>query len=97
MISKEKFNECKEGLRNELTEILEAETEELEERFDDPAVSKLFNSNAVDSKSMCALSPKIEEVTGLKLKEEWIQKGGYESVDEAIDLLFVQLELQFES
>lgn len=51
----------------------------------------LWDLPTVDSKTVCKLSPIVEELTGHKLKAPWIRKGGYSSVDEAVDDLMARI------
>lgn len=38
----------------------------------------------VDSKTVCKLSPIVQELLGRRLEPSWVRKGGYQSVDAAI-------------
>jgi len=51
----------------------------------------LWDLPTVDSKTVCKLSPIVLEIAGLKLKPKWVRKGGYESVDEAVDDLMAHI------
>lgn len=53
--------------------------------------SDLWDLPTVDSKTVCKLSPIVEEMTGHKLRAPWIRKGGYSSVDEAVDDLMARI------
>ena len=44
----------------------------------------LWDLPTVDSKTVCKLSPIVLAMTGHKLEAKWVQKGGYESVAEAV-------------
>lgn len=84
----------KDSLANRLEEeILMDGDMQFEPTSDDE--SSLFATPVVDSKTIMKLSPAVEAMTGKKIKPEWIKKGGYDSVDEAIADLLKQLELDF--
>ena len=44
----------------------------------------LWDLPTVDSKTVCKLSPIVEEMTGQKLQAGWVRKGGYENIKEAV-------------
>lgn len=84
----------KDSLANRLEEeILMDGDMQFEPKSEDEA--SLFATPIVDSKTVMKLSPVVEAMTGKKIKPEWIKKGGYDSVDEAIIHLLKQLELDF--
>jgi acyl carrier protein len=92
------FLGVKATLRDSLINRLEEEIlmdgdMQFEPQNDDEA--SLFTTPIVDSKTVMKLSPAVEAMTGKKIKPEWIKKGGYESVDDAIAHLLKQLELDF--
>lgn len=74
-------------------EILMDGDMQFEPQSDDEA--NLFATPTVDSKTVMKLSPIVEAMTGKKIKPEWVKKGGYDSVDEAIIHILNQLELDF--
>lgn len=49
-----------------------------------PGDTDLLDTPEVDSKTVVQLSPIVEEQTGgIKIKPQWIRKGGYSSIQEA--------------
>lgn len=52
--------------------------------WDPEPKTDLWDLPTVDSKTVCKLSPIVQEKTGQKLDPKWVRKGGYESVDAAI-------------
>jgi len=90
----EEFSLIKSALSKRLTTQLESEAE-LDDFMDDDDESDLWDTPAVDSKSVVKLSPIVEEFTGLKIKPEWIKPGGYDTVEDAVKELIRQLELDF--
>lgn len=48
------------------------------------AGSDLWDLPTVDSKTVCKLSPIVQEELGRPLEPKWVRKGGYESVESAI-------------
>lgn len=90
----EEFSLIRDALSKRLTTQLESEAE-LDEFMDDDDDSDLWETPAVDSKSVVKLSPIVEEFTGLKIKPEWIKPGGYDTVEDAVKELIRQLELDF--
>lgn len=51
----------------------------------------LWDLPTVDSKTVCKLSPIVQEITGQKLEAKWVRKGGYESVNEAVTDLVARI------
>lgn len=47
------------------------------------ANTDIFDTPAVDSKTVIKLSDIVEKMTGHTLKPDWIKKGGYSSIEEA--------------
>lgn len=92
-ISKQEFEVIKEVLKSELIEELETEVEFAEFETDNKG---LWETPAVDSKSVVKLSPTIQKYTGSQLDPAWIKCGGYDSVVEAVEHIMEQLELEFE-
>jgi len=39
----------------------------------------------VDSKTVCKMSPTVKEVLDCSMKPKWVQKGGYGSVQKAVE------------
>ncbi|MFG6412695.1 hypothetical protein ACG02S_02165 [Roseateles sp. DC23W] len=79
----QEFEQLRPTLRARLSQALE------EEQSDDLAVPDLkdnpmWETPEVDSKSVAKLSPLVKEITGSSLRPEWIQKGGYASIFEAV-------------
>ena len=46
--------------------------------------SDLWDLPTVDSKTVCKLSPIVQEFLGRRLEPAWVRKGGYHSVEAAI-------------
>lgn len=77
------FERLRPTLRARLSQALE------EEQADDLAIPDLkdnpmWETPEVDSKSVAKLSPLVKELTGSSLRPEWIQKGGYGSISDAV-------------
>lgn len=92
------FQDIKNTLKDSLATRLEEEilmNGEVQFEPEDEDEAALFATPVVDSKTVMKLSPIVEQMTGKKIKTEWIKNGGYESVDEAIAHLLEQLELDF--
>ena len=62
------------------------------QEFLNPPEGDLWELPKVDSKTVVKLSPIVEEDTGMKIKTVWIRRGGYNSVEEAINDLMEQIE-----
>lgn len=92
-LSFEDFCKLKGTLSRQLTACLETEAEMNE--FDVEEESDLWDGPVVDSKTVVKLSPIVEEITGKKIKPEWIRSGGYNSINEAVTDLINQIELEF--
>lgn len=56
-----------------------------------PPSSDLWELPPVDSKSVAKLSPLAKERVGRRLDPRWIRKGGYPTVEAAVDDMLVQL------
>jgi hypothetical protein len=86
------FDELVARLRMRLTAALEKELRDcaLPELGKD-ADSDLWDLPTVDSKTVCKLSPVVQEVVGRSLKPSWVRKGGYKNVEEAIEHVIAQL------
>lgn len=50
---------------------------------EDAANTDIFDTPAVDSKTVIKLAGIVEAMTGHTLKPDWIKKGGYSSIQEA--------------
>ena len=75
--------EAKQGdLHSALTKGLEKEIKDC--AWQPEPNTDLWSLPTVDSKTVCKLSPIVEQMTGHKLQASWVRKGGYESVPEAI-------------
>jgi len=93
-MSLDNFYEAKDSLIKDLTEALELEIEMADFDIEEHEDEDLFDTPVVDSKAVVKLSPIVEELTGKKIKPEWIKSGGYTSVEEAIGDLVRQIELE---
>jgi hypothetical protein len=70
------------GLATALTDGLNKELKDCAWQPD--PTTDLWDLPTVDSKTVCKLSPIVEQITGHKLKPSWVRKGGYESIAEAV-------------
>lgn len=52
----------------------------------------LWDLPTVDSKTVCKLSPIVQELLGRRLEPTWVRKGGYPSVDAAIKDLVINMK-----
>ena len=95
-LSLEDFQAVKNELIARLISELELEIEMGDFELDDQE-SDIWETPMVDSKTLVKLSPIVEELTGKKIKPEWIKCGGYESVQEAVSDLVKQIELDFDN
>lgn len=85
----EEFESKRQAIESALTKGLEKELEDC--AWEPEPGTDLWDLPTVDSKTVCKLSPIVEEMTGHKLKPVWVRKGGYESVDEAIADLMARI------
>lgn len=92
-ITKPEFDKIKHALKTELTQELKNEVEFSEFETDKKG---LWDTPAVDSKSVIKVSPVVEKYTGKQLKPSWIKCGGYDSVPDAVNHIMEQLELEFD-
>jgi hypothetical protein len=46
--------------------------------------SDLWDLPTIDSKTVCKLSPIVQELLGRRLEPSWVRKGGYHSVEAAV-------------
>ena len=76
-------------LKASLTTALEKERND--SALPDEGGSDLWELPPVDSKAVAKLSPLVNKLTGWRLDPKWIRKGGYPSVEAAVDDLLVQL------
>ncbi|SRR5579862_1830764 len=81
-LSEQEFLALKAKCEPLLQEALKAELTDTTIKADPK--SDLWELPTVDSKTVCKLSPKFEELTGRKLKVKWVKKGGYDSIPEAV-------------
>jgi len=86
MLTADQFEQLLPTLIKRLTSGLENELQDcaLPELGEDPG-SDLWNLPTVDSKTVCKLSPIVQELLGRRLEPSWVRKGGYESVEAAIN------------
>lgn len=93
-ISLDELHKYKQVLIKTLSEKLEEEIEE--EQFESDEDSDLWDTPAVDSKSVFKISPLMEKQTGYKVEPDWIAPGGYDDPTQAVTALIEQLELKLE-
>ena len=74
------------GIRPVLAERLRRgiEREQQDCALPDNSNGPLWDTPAVDSKTVAKLSPVVKELTGQTLDPKWIQKGGYSTIEEAV-------------
>jgi hypothetical protein len=92
LLSEAEFEALKPKLIKRLTEALEKELADcaLPELGADPN-SDLWDLPTVDSKTVAKLSPVVKDLIGRRLHPNWIRKGGYDSVGQAIEDLIAQI------
>jgi hypothetical protein len=81
------------SLAAELTKALESEIQDcaLPELMADPSTD-LWSPPKVDSKTVVKLSPKVKELIGWSLDPAWVQKGGYPTVQHAVNHIVAQIK-----
>ena len=92
----EDFLKIKDTLSEKISSVLEEEIEMSEFETADESEEDLWDTPLVDSKSVIKLSPIVEEMTGYKIKPEWIKPGGYDSLENAVSHIVQQLELDLQ-
>jgi len=95
-ISYVEFLKIKGDLSRKITDELEIEIEMTDFETADENEEDLWETPVVDSKSVIKLSPIVEQMTGRKIKPEWIKPGGYDSLEDAVIDLVRQLELDLQ-
>lgn len=80
-----------------LPQLIERLTNDLEREQEDCALPELgsdplWDTPAVDSKTVAKLSPAVKEITGESLDPKWIQRGGYQSVEAAVTHIVSQIQ-----
>jgi hypothetical protein len=92
LLSPTEFEALKPTLIQRLTEALERELADcaLPELGSDPNTD-LWDLPEVDSKTVAKLSPVVKDLIGRRLHPKWIRKGGYASVEQAIEDLVAQI------
>ncbi len=91
-ISRKEFEKTKSKLYSDLVKALEIQALEcaIPDVGSNPATD-VFETPTVDSKTVIKLAPIVEAATGHKLKPDWIQKGGYNSIEEAAAHIVAQI------
>ena len=82
------FNALLPKLQQRLTDALSKEQQDC--ALPDP-VTDLWDFPPVDSKTVVKLSPVVKELIGHRLRPSWIHKGGYTSIQGAVQHLLVQI------
>jgi hypothetical protein len=82
------FNALLPKLRQQLTDALEKEQQDC--ALPDPTTD-LWDLPPVDSKTVVKLSPVVKTLVGHRLRPSWIRKGGYDSVEAAVNDLLAQI------
>lgn len=90
MMTPAKFWELLPTLKDRLTKDLEREQEDC--ALPDLAKDPLWDTPAVDSKTVAKLSPAVKELTGESLDPRWIQRGGYQTVEAAVTHILNQIK-----
>ncbi len=90
------FLKIKDDLSKKIKAELEIEIDMSDFETEDENDEDLWDTPLVDSKSVIKLSPIVEEITGHKIKPEWIKPGGYDSLEAAVSHLIEQLELDLQ-
>jgi MinD-like ATPase involved in chromosome partitioning or flagellar assembly len=92
-LTPQQFAELRPTLVQRLTQELERELEDcqLADLGKDPSTD-LWSPPKVDSKTVVKLSPTVSDLTGWRLKPDWIQKGGYPTVAEAVAHVVAQVQ-----
>ncbi|GEM_PF-1280536 len=90
LLSVSKFSELMPVLAERLRRGIEREQQDcaLPDLNKDP----LWDTPAVDSKTVAKLSPVVKELTGQALDPKWIQKGGYDSIEEAVSHIISKIK-----
>lgn len=86
------FNALRPKLRQRLTDALERELRDcaLPDLGSDPDTD-LWELPPVDSKTVAKLSPVVKELMGRQLHPTWIRRGGYVSIEAAVQDLLAQI------
>jgi len=86
-LSEEEFDALASTLSEKMKDALQRELDDCAlPELGGPSTSGVWDGMpTVDSKTVIRLSPIVEELIGRPLEACWVRKGGYESVDEAID------------
>lgn len=82
------FNTLAPKLRKRLTDALTKEQQDC--ALPDPTTD-LWDFPPVDSKTVVKLSPVVKELVGHRLRPSWIRKGGYASIEAAVQDLLAQI------
>jgi hypothetical protein len=88
LLALEDFNAILPTLRQRLTDALTQEQQDC--ALPDPTTD-LWDFPPVDSKTVAKLSPCIKELVGHRLRPSWIRKGGYASIETAVQDLLAQI------
>lgn len=92
LLTAAEFGAIKPKLKVRLTAGLEKErTDTALPKFGGSSTSDLWELPPVDSKSVAKLSPLVKELIGHRLDPRWIRKGGYPTVEAAVDDMLAQL------
>lgn len=79
-------------LKKALSDALQKELDDCALDLDDPDSDLWDDLPTVDSKTVAKLSPVVKKFVGRSLDPRWIRKGGYASVDEAVNDILGQLQ-----
>ena len=90
MLSPSAFSDLLPKLMGRLTEDLRREQEDC--ALPDLKKDPLWDTPEVDSKTVAKLSPAVKELTGESLDPRWIQRGGYQTVEEAVAHIISQIK-----
>jgi len=93
LLTPAEFQSRRAELRKRLSEALEKErTDGALPDSGDVSDTDLWELPPIDSKSVVKLSPIVKELIGHRLDPQWIRKGGYSTVAEAVEDMLLHLE-----
>jgi len=88
LLTADAFDDRLPELRKRLATALKRELQDC--ALPDPGTD-LWDLPPVDSKTVVKLSPIVSEMIGHRLRPSWIRKGGYDSINDAIEDLLTHI------
>jgi hypothetical protein len=88
LLTATEFNALHPKLRKQLTDALKKEQQDC--ALPDPTTD-LWDLPPVDSKAVVKLSPVVKALIGHRLRPSWIRKGGYASIEAAVQDVIAQI------